>query len=346
MLVDVVIILVKVGIVLGGLLGTVTIMTLAERKISGFIQNRLGPNRVGPWGLLQPIADGLKFLFKEDVIPEHANRAIYLLAPVAIFMPALLAFAVVPFGDTLSVLGREVKLQIADLNVGILYILAVSSLGVYGVVLGGWGSNNKYSLLGGLRSSAQMISYEICLGLSIIGVLMLTGSLRLNEVVISQTHMIGGVLPRWNVLVQPLAFIIFLAAVFAETNRLPFDLAEAEQELIAGYHTEYSSMKFAMFFMGEYTHMITASAVVVTLFFGGWHLPWVTTPGPASLGISLLKVATFGAKVVFFLFLFIWVRWTLPRFRYDQLMRLGWKILVPLAVLNIFLTGLGLTVLS
>lgn len=332
--------LIKIAAVVGGLLGCVAYLVLAERKISAYIQNRLGPNRVGPWGLLQPLADGLKFLFKEDVIPGHVNRVLYLLAPPAILIPALMGFAVVPFGDTLTIMGREIRLQIASLNIGVLYILATASLGVYGVVLAGWASNSKYALLGGIRASAQMISYELSLGLSLIGVLMVAGTLELNEIVTSQaTYSLFGFLPRWNVFVQPLAFLIFTISAFAESNRLPFDLPESEQELVAGYHSEYSSMKFAMFFMAEYAHMITASAVIATLFFGGWHVPGMD-PANTSLAASLLKVAAFAVKTGCFLFLFLWVRWTLPRFRYDQVMRLGWKVLLPLAIANVFVTGI------
>ncbi len=335
--------LIKIAIVLGVIITTVAYVVLAERKVSAYIQNRLGPNRVGPWGLLQPLADGLKFILKEDVIPNHVNKAIYLIAPAVILVPALMGFAVVPFGDTLMVLGHEVQLIISDADIGILYVLAVSSLGVYGVVLGGWASNNKYALMGAVRASAQMISYELSLGLSLIGVLMVAGSLKLSDVVNLQANgTILGVLPAWFVFTQPIACLVFMVSVFAETNRLPFDLPEAEQELVAGYHAEYSSMKFAMFFMAEYAHMITASALIATLFFGGWHLPGVD-PKDASFALSLLKVLVFAAKTAFFLFLFIWVRWTVPRFRYDQVMRLGWKYLLPLALLNVFLTGLYLT---
>lgn len=336
--------LIKVVVVIGVLLGAVAYLVLAERKVSAFIQNRLGPNRVGPWGLLQPLADGLKFLFKEDVIPNHVNLVVYLAAPPAILIPALIGFAVVPFGDTITLFGRNVQLQIADVNVGILYILAMGSLGVYGVVLGGWASNNKYALLGGIRASAQMISYELSLGLSLIGVLMISESLRLNDIVsVQASHTLFGFLPRWNVFTQPLAFVIFTVSAFAEANRLPFDLPESEQELVAGYHAEYSSMKFAMFFMAEYAHMITASAVVATLFFGGWHVPWLIEPGDVSLQASLLKVAAFAVKTGFFMFLFLWIRWTLPRFRYDQVMWLGWRVLLPLSLLNVFVTGLLIT---
>ena len=341
---DLIEILVKILVAFGVLLGTVAYMILAERKLSGFIQHRYGPNRVGLWGLLQPIADGVKFMFKEDIIPQHVNKVVYLMAPVMILVPAFMTFAVVPFGDTIPLFGRDIRLQIADLNIGILYILALTSLGVYGIVLGGWASNNKYSLLGGLRASSQMISYELTLGLAIIGVLMIDGSLRLNELVAGQTQMLWGVIPRWNVLTQPLGCLLFIIASYAETNRLPFDLPECEQELVAGYHAEYSSIKFAMFFMAEYANMIVSSAVIVTLFFGGWHFPWLIPEGATSLGYSLLKIAVFMAKTSVFLFLFIWVRWTLPRFRYDQLMSLGWKVLIELAFLNILITGAVLAI--
>ncbi len=337
--------LIKIGVMVGAVMGGVAYLTLAERKISAFIQDRLGPNRVGPWGLLQPMADGLKFLFKEDVIPGHVSRVIYVAAPAAILVPALMGFAVVPFGDTLTLFGRTVELQIANLDVGVLYILALASLGVYGIVLGGWASNSKYALLGGIRASAQMISYELSLGLALVGVLMVAGSLRLNDVVAQQAeYTLFGFLPRWNVFTQPLGFLLFTVSAFAETNRLPFDLPESEQELVAGYHAEYSSMKFSMFFMAEYASMITASAVIATLFFGGWHVPWLIDSTDTSLVASLLKVAAFTAKTGFFLFLFLWVRWTLPRFRYDQVMWLGWKVLLPLALLNITLTGVVMAI--
>ncbi len=335
--------LIKIGIVLAAMITTVAYVVLAERKISAYIQNRLGPNRVGPWGLLQPLADGLKFITKEDVIPTNVDKAVYLIAPAAILIPALMGFAIVPFGDTLTVMGRKVELVIANVDVGVLYVLALSSLGVYGVVLGGWASNNKYALMGGIRASAQMISYELSLGLSLIGVLMISSTLRLTDVVnLQASTSYFGFLPGWFVFTQPVACIVFIVSVFAETNRLPFDLPEAEQELVAGYHSEYSSMKFAMFFMAEYAHMITASALIASLFFGGWHLPGLD-PADDSLGVSLLKVLVFAVKTMFFLFVFIWVRWTVPRFRYDQVMRLGWKYLLPIALANVFVTGLVLT---
>ena len=326
--------LIKIVVIVHLLLIGVMAMILAERKVSGWIQDRHGPNRVGPWGILQPIADGIKFLLKEDLIPDHVDKPIYLLAPAIILVPALVTCGVVPFGSSITISGYEIPLQIADVNIGVLYILAITSLGVYGVVLGAWASNNKYSLLGGLRSSAQMISYELTLGLSIIGVLILSSSLSLREIAIQQ-----GTYPwTWNFLIHFPAFLAFTTAAFAETNRLPFDLAEAEQELVGGYHTEYSSMKFAMYFMAEYLHMIVGSAVAVTLFLGGWHFFGLeTVGGPFWSGV--ISFGIFFAKTAFFLFVFIWVRWTLPRFRYDQLMNLGWKFLLPIALTTIVVTA-------
>ena len=326
--------LIKIVVVVHILLIGVMAMILAERKVSGWIQDRHGPNRVGPWGILQPIADGVKFMLKEDLIPDHVDKPIYLLAPAIILVPALVTCGVVPFGSSITISGYEIPLQIADVNIGVLYILAITSLGVYGVVLGAWASNNKYSLLGGLRSSAQMISYELTLGLSIIGVLMLSSSLSLREIAIQQ----GSYPWTWNFLIHFPAFLAFTAAAFAETNRLPFDLAEAEQELVGGYHTEYSSMKFAMYFMAEYMHMIVGSAVAVTLFLGGWHFFGLEkVGGPFWSGV--ISFGIFFAKTAFFLFVFIWVRWTLPRFRYDQLMNLGWKFLLPIALTTIVVTA-------
>ena len=327
--------LIKILIVVHVLLIGVMAMILAERKVSGWIQDRHGPNRVGPWGILQPIADGIKFFLKEDLIPDHVDKPIFVLAPAMLLVPALIICAVVPFGSSITVAGYEIPLQIADINIGILYVLAITSLGVYGVVLGAWASNNKYSLLGGLRSSAQMISYELTLGLAIIGVLMLSGSLSLRDIAIAQ----GANIWNWNFLIHLPAFLAFTTAAFAETNRLPFDLAEAEQELVAGYHTEYSSMKFAMYFMAEYMNMIVGSAVAVTLFLGGWHFFGLENlGGPFWSGV--ISVAIFSAKTALFLFVFIWVRWTLPRFRYDQLMNLGWKFLLPVALTSIVVTAI------
>ena len=327
--------IVKILIIVHMLLIGVMLMIWAERRVSGWMQDRLGPNRVGPQGLLQPVADGLKFLFKEDLIPNHVDKPLYVLAPAMLLVPALITVAVVPFGSSITLFGYPIPLHIADINIGILYILAVTSLGVYGVVLGAWASNNKYSLLGGLRSSAQMISYELTLGLGIIGILMLTGgTLSLRTIAIEQ-----GAYPwQWNFLIHFPAFLAFTTAMFAETNRLPFDLAEAEQELVAGYHTEYSSMKFAMFFMAEYMNMIVGSAVVVTLFLGGWHFFGLENVG-GPLWSGLISFGIFFVKTAIFLFMFIWVRWTLPRFRYDQLMNFGWKFLLPVALTSIVVTG-------
>jgi len=336
-----IIILVKVLVVFAGTMLTVLIMIYAERRVSAFIQGRLGPNRVGPQGIFQPLADGIKFLMKEDIIPAGVDKPIFILAPAILLIPALMTFAVIPFGSDITLFGRQIPLQVADVNVGILYILALTSIGVYGIVLAGWSSNSKYSLLGGLRSSAQLISYELAMGLAVVSIILLSGSLKLNDIVGDQQ----GHFLSWNVFKQPLAFLIFLVAVYAETNRLPFDLSEAEQELVGGYHTEYSSMKFAMFFMAEYANMITAAALTVTIFFGGWDVPLVNE---AALGVwgAMLSVTSFILKMGFFLFLFIWVRWTFPRFRYDQLMKLGWKVMLPLALFNIFLTAGYLTFMA
>ena len=330
---------------MAALMNGVIFMVYFERRSSAFIQKRLGPNRVGPWGLFQPIADVIKLFFKEDIIPDSANKPLYLLAPIILVTCALSAFAVIPFGEEIVLFGQKIKLQIADVNIGILYLLAIVSLGVYGIILGGWSSNSKYSFLGALRSSAQMISYEVALGLSIIGVLMITGSLRLNSVIYAQIQPLWGFIPRWNIFTQPLAFVLFLTASYAETNRLPFDLPEAEQELVAGYHTEYSSMKFALYYMAEYINMITFSALLVVLFLGGWHIPGLHRLGLSPITRALLQMIGFAIKVTFFLFLYIWVRWTFPRFRYDQLMRLGWLVLIPLGLANILITGIIMLIL-
>lgn len=334
LLIDIVIPIVKILIIAHMLIIGVMAMIWSERRVSGWIQDRLGPNRVGPQGLLQPIADGIKFLFKEDLIPNHVDKPLYVLAPAMLLVPAMITVAVVPFGSSIELFGETINLQIADIDIGVLYILAITSLGVYGVVIGAWASNNKYSLLGGLRSSAQMISYELTLGLAIIGVLMLSESLSLRDIAIAQGE---GV---WNCFIHLPAFLAFTTAMYAETNRLPFDLAEAEQELVAGYHTEYSSMKFAMFFMAEYMNMIVGSAVTVTLFLGGWHFFGLENiGGKGSLLAGLISFAIFFVKTGIFLFVFIWVRWTLPRFRYDQLMNFGWKFLLPVALTSIVVTG-------
>jgi len=316
---------VKIFIILNGMLGIVSYLIYVERKVAGHMQARIGPNRVGPFGLLQPIADVGKLFFKEEFIPAEANKVIFHLAPMLAVVPALVTFSVIPFGPEPFI--------ITDVNVGLLLFLAMSSLGVYAITLGGWSSNNKYALLGGLRSSAQMVSYELSMGLSTIGVILMANSLSLVEIVKAQSSpmMLGPVpVPGWYVFSQPVAFAIFMITALAETNRAPFDLPEAEAELVAGFHTEYSSMKFGLFFLGEFMNVISISCVAVTLFLGGW-----SGPGPATLGIFwfLLKLGAL-------LFFFIWVRWTYPRLRYDQLMNLGWKVLLPIALANIVVTAL------
>jgi NADH-quinone oxidoreductase subunit H len=331
---------VKIVLVLLIILTTVANLVFAERRISAAIQNRIGPNRVGPWGLLQAPADVLKLFMKEDIVPFQANKAIHTLAPIVSITVAMATFAVVPFGDRITLFGHDEKLMIADVNIGVLYILAMTSMGVYGVTLSGWASNNKYSLLGGLRSSAQMISYELSMGLSVVGVIMVAGTLRLDRIVELQDGLF------WNFWRMPIGFITFLVASFAETNRLPFDLPEAEPELVGGYHTEYSGMKFGTFFLAEYANMITSSALIVTLFFGGWQVPYLSQSGLAPLAISLIQVAAFVIKVGCMLVFYMWIRWTIPRFRYDQLMNLGWKVMLPLSLLNIAVTGTWLLFLQ
>ena len=329
---------IKSVIVLVALLTSVAYTVWLERKVVGHMQNRWGPSRVGPFGLLQPAADGLKFLFKEDLTPPHVYKPLFLAAPMMALIFALTSISVIPFGNSITIFGSSIPLQITDLNIGLLMILGVTSLGVYGVALAGWSSNNKYSLLGGLRASAQMVSYEIALGLSLVGVLIRSGSFSLRAIVDAQGGHFLGFIPRWNIFTgQFVGFFIYLMAAYAETNRIPFDLPEAETELVAGYHTEYSAMKFAMFFMAEYANMITVACLATLLFFGGWHGPVF---GPPFLQ-SVLPLFWFGAKIFCFLFLYIWVRGTLPRFRYDQLMSFGWKFLLPLAIANLVATAIA-----
>lgn len=332
--------IIKIALVLIIILTGVAYSVYAERRVSAFIQNRLGPNRVGWQGLLQPIADVIKLVLKEDIVPTASTKSIHTLAPMISIFVALTTIAVVPFGYKIHLFGRDINLQIADVNIGILYILALTSLGVYGITLSGWSSNNKYSLFGGLRSSAQMISYELSMGLSIIGVVLITGSLNLQDVVL---HQYGW---KWNIILQPIGFITFLVAAFAETNRAPFDLPEAEPELVGGYHTEYSSMKFALFFLSEYANVIVSSTVITTLFLGGWQFPYLQTFGLSPLLLSILQILAFGIKVCFMIFFFIWVRWSIPRFRYDQLMNLGWKVMLPLALFNIVITAIIVTIVK
>ncbi len=331
---------IKIIIILLVILTVVANLVYVERRVSAFIQNRIGPNRVGPFGLLQSPADVLKLFIKEDIVPAQANRFLHTLAPVISIAVALVTFAVIPFGSTLSLFGEEIKMMIADVNIGVLYILAFTSLGVYGVTLSGWSSNNKYSLLGSLRSAAQLISYELSMGLSIIGVIMVAGTLQLDTIVELQSGF------AWNALLTPIGFVTFVVASFAETNRLPFDLPEAEPELVGGYHTEYSGMKFGTFFLAEYANMITSSALIVTLFLGGWQFPFLETFGLSPMWQSVIHILTFTAKVSLMLLFYIWIRWTIPRFRYDQLMDLGWKVMLPLSLLNLVVTGVGILFLG
>jgi NADH-quinone oxidoreductase subunit H len=317
--------------------------TFAERKVAAVIQDRRGPNRAGPFGLLQPLADGVKFFFKEEVIPLSSNRILFILGPALAMITAMLTSAVIPWGGEMELFGRKVSLQIADVNIGMLYVFGVVSLGVYGIMIGGWASNNKFSLIAAVRGASQIISYELAMGLSLITILMMTGSLSLKTIVDQQMGGGWGGLLGWNIWYQPLTFLIFLICVFAECNRTPFDLPEAENELNFGYHLEYSSMKLGFYLFAEYINMIISSAVLSTLFFGGYDIPFVNEAQLAqSWGQN--TVALFGTlalllKIVFFLFLFMWVRWTIPRFRYDQLMDLGWKKLIPLALANMLITG-------
>jgi NADH-quinone oxidoreductase subunit H len=329
--------IIKIVIALAVLLTAVAYTVWLERKVVGHIQNRWGPTRVGPFGLLQPLADGLKFIFKEDLIPPHVYKPLYIAAPMIALIFALTSISVIPIGNWITVFGIHTPLEITDVNIGLLIVLGITSLGVYGVALAGWSSNSKYSLLGGLRASAQMVSYEISLGLSLVGVLILSGSLSLREIVDAQGGHFWGFIPHWNIFTQPIGFFCYLMAAYAETNRIPFDLPEAETELVAGYHTEYSAMKFAMFFMAEYANMITVACLATLLFFGGWHGPIF---GPVLLQ-DLLPVFWFAAKIFVFLFVYIWVRGTLPRFRYDQLMAFGWKFLLPLALVNLIATAIA-----
>ena len=340
--------LVKIAVVVGVVQGLVAYSVLAERKISAWIQDRVGPNRTAPpfmkfvpilgpfltrLGIFQPLADGLKFMFKEDFTPAGVKKIYFFLAPAIAVITAMLTVAVIPFGSTMG----DQKMVIADLNVGILYTFGIVSMGVYGIVLAGYAANSKYPMFGGIRSSAQMISYEISMGMSVIPVLLIVGNLNLSQIIGWQAT------NGWMVLYSPISFIIFMVASFAETNRTPFDLPEAETELVGGYHTEYGSMKFALFFLAEYSNMVSSSAMMVTLFFGGWTLPfWGLDHAPTSLAMGIAHIGVFLAKMIFFMVIFIWVRWMFPRFRYDQLMDLGWRRFLPLALVNILLTAIWL----
>ncbi|MEZ2442031.1 NADH-quinone oxidoreductase subunit H [Chitinophaga sp. W3I9] len=307
--------------------------TWGERKVAAWIQDRLGPNRAGFMGLLQPLADGGKLFFKEEIIPTNANRFLFVLGPSIAMLVACMTSAVIPWGDTLVIAGRPVSLQIADVNIGILFIFGVVSMGVYGIMIGGWASNNKYSLLASVRAASQIISYELPMGLALIALLMLTGSLSLKDIVEQQRHGL------WNVVYQPLGFFIFLVCAFAECNRAPFDLPEAENELNGGYHLEYSSMKLGFFLFAEYINMFISSALISTMYFGGYAFPYMDQLGLDPNMVTILGFVALFLKTLFFIFFFMWVRWTVPRFRYDQLMRLGWKIMIPLALVNMLITG-------
>ncbi len=314
--------------------------TYAERKVAAFLQDRIGPDRAGPFGLLQPLADGLKFIMKEEIIPNVSNKLLFILGPCIAMLTALMAGVIIPWGGTLTIGGEQYSLQIADLNIGILYVFGVVSIGVYGIMIGGWASNNKFSLLGAIRASAQMISYEIAMGLSIIALIILTGTLSLGEITQLQAGGEGNHWNMWNVVYQPVGFIIFIICAFAECNRTPFDLPECETELVGGYHTEYSSMKLGFYLFAEYINMFISSAVIATLYFGGYNFPFMNNLGLDQNVITIIGTLVMFGKITFFIFFFMWIRWTIPRFRYDQLMNLGWKMLLPLAVANIFLTGL------
>ncbi len=309
--------------------------TLAERKIAGFMQDRPGPDRAGPFGILQPLCDGGKFFFKEEIIPAGAHKVLFVMGPTLAIITACITSAVIPWGMPLTFGDRVVELQVADINVGILYVFGVIALGVYGIMLGGWASNNKFSLMGAVRAASQSISYEISMGLSIIALLMVSQTLSMREIVAQQEGFVN-----WNIWTQPLGFLIFIICSFAETNRVPFDLPECETELIGGYHTEYSSMKLGLFMFSEYINMFVASAVMASLYFGGYNFPFMNDLGLSANWLTIIGVIVFFIKIFAFIFFFMWIRWTLPRFRYDQLMNLGWKILIPLAIANIVLTGI------
>lgn len=309
--------------------------TLAERKIAGFMQNRYGPDRAGPFGILQPLADGGKFFFKEEIIPAGAHKVLFIAGPTIAMITACISSAVIPWGQDLVIGDRVIALQVADINVGILYMFGVIALGVYGVMIGGWASNNKFSLMGTVRAASQSISYEIGMGLSIIALLMISGSLSLKDIVEQQSGFVN-----WNIWVQPLGFLIFLVCAFAECNRVPFDLPECETELVGGYNVEYSSMKLAFFMFAEYINMFVSSALMATLYFGGYNFPFMYELGLSQNWITIIGVLVLFLKIFGFIFFFMWIRWTVPRFRYDQLMNLGWKVLIPLAIANIVLTGI------
>lgn len=351
--------IVKILVIYLGMVQVVPIMLIVERRGCAFIQDRPGPNRVGPFGLFQPIADVIKMMMKEVVIPANVNRLLYLLGPSLVLIPASLVIAALPFGDYLEIAGFRINLQIATLDVGILYVLAVGSLGIYGILFGGWASNNKFSLIGAMRSASQIISYEIPLGLAACAAVLYYGSFDLKQMVQGQEGTLLGFIPRWGILYQPLGFLLFFISAFAETNRLPFDLPETEAELVGGFHTEYGPMDFGTFFMAEYMNMATMSALMVTMYFGGWHLPWISDQSVLAFISSLelggfinwigarnvmgfLQVLIMIIKISIFMCIYVWVRWTVPRFRFDQLMKLAWTNLIPLALINLVITAVVL----
>ena len=310
-----------------------TYSTYAERKVAAFMQDRVGPDRAGPFGIFQPLADAGKFFFKEEIIPNTSDKILFIIGPGVAMLTALMTSVVIPWGGVLELGGRQISLQVADLNIGVLYVFAVVSLGVYGIMIGGWASNNKFSLIGAVRASSQMISYELGMGLSLIALIMITGTLSMSEIVEQQHGM------NWNIFYQPFGFVLFLVCSFAECNRTPFDLPECEAELVGGYHTEYSSMKLGFYMFAEYINMFISSAFMASLYFGGYNFPFMDDLGLSQNAITIIGVFVFFLKIFFFIFLFMWVRWTLPRFRYDQLMNLGWRWMIPLALINIFVTG-------
>jgi NADH-quinone oxidoreductase subunit H len=320
-------------------LGIAAYSTYGERKVAAFLQDRIGPDRAGPFGLLQPLADGGKLFGKEEIIPEKANKFLFILAPGLFILTALMTSAVIPWGKSFNFGGHEFSLLVADLNIGILFIFAVVSIGGYGMMIGGWASNNKYALLGAIRAASQMISYELSMGMAIVAILIFSNTLSLREIVDGQ----AGDGNYWNIVRQPLGCLIFIICAFAECNRAPFDLPEAESEIAGGYHIEYSSMKLGLFLFAEYINMFISCALIVSLYFGGYHFPWIDDLGLSQNLAAALSVVIFFAKIFAFIFFFMWVRWTLPRFRYDQLMNLGWKVMIPLAILNVLLTGAWMT---
>lgn len=314
-------------------LGIAAYSTYAERKVAAFLQDRVGPDRAGPFGLLQPLADGVKMFMKEEIIPTQADKALFILGPSIMMMTACMTGVVIPWGDSLIINGTEYPVQITDINIGILYVFGIVSIGVYGIMIGGWASNNKYSLMGAIRASSQMISYELAMGLSIIALIMTTGTLSVREIVEQQAGF------NWNVFTQPLGFLLFIICAFAECNRTPFDLPECETELVGGYHTEYSSMKLGFYLFAEYINMFISSAIISSLYFGGYNFPFIDQLGLSHNMLTLAGTLIFFGKIFFFIFFFMWIRWTIPRFRYDQLMHLGWRIMIPLALVNILLTA-------